>query len=94
MAVFFGKTRKSKILLLDEITSDLDGMAEKEVMEVLKELAYNHTIILISHRASSIVTVPNICVMDNERIIATGSHDKLLNSCKKYKILVENQLGD
>ena len=66
--------RKSKILLLDEITSDLDGKAEKEVMEVLKELAHNHTIILISHRASSIVTIPNICVMDNGRIIATGSH--------------------
>lgn len=86
--------RKSKILLLDEITSDLDGKAEKEVMEVLRELAHNHTIILISHRASSIVTIPNICVMDNGRIIATGSHEELLNSCKKYKILVENQLGN
>lgn len=86
--------RKSKILLLDEITSDLDGKAEKEVMEVLKELAHNHTIILISHRASSIVTIPNICVMDNGRIIAMGSHEELLRSCKKYKLLVENQLWD
>ena len=79
------------ILLLDEITSDLDGKSEREIITLLKKLAQNKTIILISHRVNAIVEISNIYVMDQGRIIEHGNHKELLEKCLLYSLLVNGK---
>lgn len=79
------------ILLLDEVTSDLDGKSETEIMDLLKKLARDKTIILISHRVNAIVGIPNIYVMDGGRIIGQGNHKELSKNCFLYSKLVNSR---
>lgn len=80
-----------KILLMDEITSDLDGKNENEIMCLLDELSKEKTIIIISHRITSITNVPNIYVLDNGHIVDSGDHESLLKRCPIYSVLINNQ---
>lgn len=78
------------ILLLDEVTSDLDGKSEIEIMDLLEKLAGEKTIILISHRVNAIIRVPNIYVMDQGRIVGQGNHKELSENCFLYSKLVNS----
>lgn len=79
--------KKSKILLLDEITSDLDGESEFYIMRSIHELAKNHTVIMIAHRLSSIIDFPKIFVFNEGIIEDDGNHEELINRCETYKRL-------
>lgn len=83
--------KNPSILLLDEITSDLDGRNEIEIINLLKKLAKTKTIVLISHRINAIVDIPNIYVMDQGKIIAEGKHDDLVKNCLLYSMLVNRK---
>lgn len=83
--------KNPSILLLDEITSDLDGKNEIEIINLLKKLAKTKTIILISHRVNAIVDIPNIYVMDQGKIINEGKHDDLVKNCFLYSMLVNRK---
>lgn len=76
---------------MDEITSDLDGKSEREIIALLKNLAREKTVILISHRANAIVGIANIYVMDQGRIIEHGQHKELLEKCWLYSALVNDK---
>ena len=80
-----------KILLLDEATSALDAQSEYLVQQALDKLMQNRTSFVIAHRLSTIKHVDRIVVMDQGRIVATGTHDELLNSSPLYKRLAELQ---
>ena len=80
--------KNPSILLLDEITSDLDGKSENEIINLLKKLAQNKTVILISHRVNAIVDISNIYVMDQGKIIEHGNHEELLKKSLLYSLLV------
>ena len=69
--------KKPKIILLDEATSYLDNVNEKEIMQKFKE--QNITIIVIAHRLSTIIDSNQIFVMDKGEIVEQGSHTELLN---------------
>lgn len=79
------------ILLLDEITSDLDGKSENVVISMLKKLSEEKTIILVSHRINAIVNIPNIYVMEQGNIICKGNHTELLKKCPQYSILINSK---
>ena len=82
-----------KILLLDEATSALDAQSEHLVQQALDKLMQNRTSFVIAHRLSTIKHVDRIVVMDQGRIVATGSHDELLLSSPLYQRLAELQFG-
>ena len=92
LAIARALLRKTKIMLLDESTSDLDGNAEHEILNILKEIAKDHTVIMISHRISAILGMKDIYMFKDGRIIAHGAHEELLNKCEDYKKLITNQL--
>jgi ATP-binding cassette, subfamily B, bacterial len=80
---------RPSILLLDEATSDLDTVTEQMVYENLGALSA--TTIVIAHRLSTIRNADLILVMDEGRIVESGTHDELLGRAGMYRQLVEAQ---
>ena len=79
------------INILDEATSSLDPRSEKRIIENLLENKTSKTLIIISHRLSSISGVDNIVVMENGRLIQQGKHDNLMKESGLYKEMWEKQ---
>jgi len=82
------------ILLLDEATSALDSESEKMIQDALEKLAKGRTVIAIAHRLSTILGSDMIVVMDQGRIVATGTHAELLNSSEHYANLYSLQFRE
>ncbi len=76
--------KNPKILVFDEATSSLDSQSEKTILEALKELASDHTTLVIAHRLSTVIDADQILVMDQGRIIERGSHQQLLTQNGHY----------
>ncbi len=70
--------KDAPILLLDEATSALDTQSERLVQQALARLMENRTTLVIAHRLSTVREADLIVVMDEGRIVETGSHDALL----------------
>ena len=83
-----------KILLLDEATSALDTESEHQVQLALQELMHNRTTVIIAHRLSTILHADNIAVLDQGRLVATGTHSELLVNCPLYARLASLQFRE
>jgi len=85
------------ILILDEATSNLDTESERLIQRSLTRLMKGRTCFVIAHRLSTIRHADRIVVIEDGRIIETGTHDELLASGGRYaeflKIQVEGQRG-
>lgn len=68
----------SDILILDEPTASLDPIAEAEIFSRFDALRKGKTSIFISHRLSSATTADNIFVMENGRVMESGTHEQLM----------------
>ena len=77
------------ILILDEATSSLDSVSEAIVQEAIETLTEGRTTIVIAHRLSTILNADRIFVMENGRIIDSGSHSELLQRCQVYRNLYD-----
>lgn len=80
-----------KILIFDEATSALDTRSEKAILADLKTAAVNHTTLVIAHRLSTIVDADEILVMEQGRIVESGTHQQLLESKGTYTYMWELQ---
>jgi ABC-type multidrug transport system fused ATPase/permease subunit len=65
-------------LIFDEPTSALDGLHEQTVMASLQKMRKHRTIILVTHRVPTVETCDCIYVMENGRIVESGTHSELL----------------
>ena len=74
----------AKLVILDEPTSALDPFAEKEINDDIIRMGNDKTIIIISHRLSTIVNVDKIYVMKEGQIIEQGTHNQLMNNKNIY----------
>lgn len=83
--------RDAPVLILDEATSALDAESEAYVQAAVKELVKNRTVITIAHRLSTFQHAERILVFNEGRIIASGPHGELMESCGVYKTLVNAQ---
>lgn len=80
---------KSRVLILDEATSGLDVLTEKKVVDNLLQLT-DKTIIFIAHRLSIAQRTHRIFVMDQGRIVESGSHEELLSQAGFYQRLFQS----
>tara|TARA_B100001175_G_scaffold311648_1_gene316378 strand:- start:1450 stop:3186 length:1737 start_codon:yes stop_codon:yes gene_type:complete len=84
--------RKSKIILLDEPTSSLDSETEDKIQLALKKLTQNKTTIVIAHRLSTIQNSNKIFVIDNGKVVSTGTHNELLKNSNIYNNFYNKQI--
>ena len=77
--------KQPKILLLDEATSALDNKSESNVNKVLKSFQKKITTIIVAHRLSTILEAKRIIYFDKGRILADGSHKKLIENNSDYR---------
>jgi len=76
--------------VLDESTSEVDSKTEERIFEKLSEVC--PTLIIISHRLSTIGKADEIIVMEEGRIVAQGTHEELITNSPIYKEIIESQL--
>ncbi len=79
--------RNSKILILDEITSQVDNITERKILESIAQLRSRYGIILITHRLVQMEMFDNILVLSNGKIVEKGSHKELLDKNGFYRKL-------
>ena len=79
------------ILILDEATASLDTESEKLVQQALDRLMSNRTTIAIAHRLSTIKNADMIVVMDNGKVVESGTHEQLIEKDGYYKKLYSMQ---
>ncbi|CCY07424.1 aBC transporter [Coprobacillus sp. CAG:698] len=76
--------KNPKILILDEATSSLDNITEKQIQQAFDELSQGKTTIIIAHRLSTIKNADEIIVISKEGIIERGKHDELITKNGYY----------
>ena len=85
--------RNPAVLLLDEATSALDSESERQVQVALDRLMEGRTTLVIAHRLATVLKADRIVVLDQGRVVATGSHAELLARDGLYARLAELQFG-
>jgi ABC-type multidrug transport system fused ATPase/permease subunit len=79
------------ILVLDEPTSALDSQTEKTIFLSLPSVIENKTLFVVAHRLSTIMNADRIFLLDQNRLIAIGTHESLLQSNDYYRSIVSHQ---
>ena len=80
------------ILVLDEATSSVDTATEKAIQRAIQMLTHNRTSIIIAHRLATIKAADNIIVMDQGKIVESGTHNSLVKAKGVYSRLHELSL--
>ena len=80
----------SKILLFDEVTSSLDIKTTSKIIEVLKYLKNDHTVIIITHKKEVMKIADNLIMLEKGKIVCTGTYKKLLSN-KYFNKLAANE---
>ena len=84
--------RDAPIVIFDEAVSSLDTENEKYLQDTLRTQLEGKTVLMIAHRLSTIVAADKIVMLENGRVVATGSHEELLATSGPYRNLIGKQL--
>ncbi len=82
------------ILILDEATSALDTISERLVQKAIDELSRDRTTLVIAHRLSTVQNADQIAVLDQGKVVETGTHTELLNKGGYYSQLCAIQFSE
>lgn len=80
-----------KILLMDEMTANLDNVSENSILESLNMLKGHMTIVIVAHRLETIKNADIICVLENDGTVQwTGTHNYLMEHSDTYRALFKH----
>jgi len=85
--------KNSPIILLDEATSSLDADSEEKVQNAILNLTKNKTTLVIAHRLSTIMRANKIIVLNQGKMVDSGTHNDLLKNSAIYKNLYSKQIS-
>ena len=74
-----------RVLILDDATSSVDPTKEHEIRDALAEVMEGRTTIVIAHRPATIALADSVVLLDEGRVVATGTHDELLQTNARYR---------
>ncbi len=86
--------KNPKILLLDDCLSAVDTETEEKILKNIKEIRKNKTTIIVSHRISSVKQSDQIIVLENGKIIQSGTHNDLILEKGYYRKLNDKQINE
>ena len=84
-------SKNSKIILFDEATSALDNESQEYIKKAIDGLAKNHTVIIVAHRLSTIMDADIIHIVDEGKVVDSGTHKELLNKNDIYRKLYNKE---
>jgi len=93
LAIARALLRDTPILILDEALSSVDAENEAGIQQALDRLSRGRTTLVLAHRLSSVVNADRILVLDNGRIVESGTHDVLMAGDTLYRRLMGGQQG-
>ena len=84
-------SKGSKLILFDEATSALDNKSQEYIKKTIDNLVKDHTIVIVAHRLSTIIDADIIFVVDNGKVVSSGTHNELLKTSDIYRNLYETE---
>lgn len=87
LAIARGLLCNASIFVLDEATSALDNTTQSKVLEAVSNLGNDHTVLMIAHRLSTIIDSDMIFYIGDGHVVASGTHQELLQKCPEYREL-------
>ncbi|TMD58414.1 MAG: ABC transporter ATP-binding protein [Chloroflexi bacterium] len=94
LAIARALVRRPAIYLFDDCFSALDAATDSRLRSALRSETADATVVIVSQRVSTILRADHIIVLDQGRIVGSGTHDALMSRSSEYREIVESQLGE